>query len=322
MKNSLLAISLTAVLSLIGLWIHNSSTEGDSAKISNKLPVQHEPASKLKISPMERRFSKIESLISDLENFEKTELSPEERIQIARDLNNAYFDSRSELLQKKISEALTNSLYVEKDQLVARAITFSHSRLPFDSNTLPNLKYAYAHKYISFDDYYGELAHLYAGAPEGIRSDVVKEISESHNRYAVDIIAGGIVSEAHIDLSKDDILALQRFLTINEPIFNGSAGEIGYFDSIIYFNWLLANSRLQKAAGGIGVDNFLGDKLLDPATDPRATIAFLISGYAKDMDDSQRAAVQWNAIQARAREMVHLNQNSLGMQAIAKDMAK
>ncbi|WP_159917468.1 hypothetical protein [Pantoea sp. 18069] len=328
MKNPFFLL-LFALLWAIALWVYVASdpneaplAEGHLASKDSNSAARRDGAVARLQEPLGQRTEKIESLIRQLEHSTQDEIGAEERIRIARELNEAYFDSRSADIQKKISDALTLSLLHEKDLQVARAIALSHSRLYFDENTLPNLRGAYERKVLSFDDYYGELAHLYPETPPDVRREIVNEISRSHNRYAVDIVAGGIAYEDDIQLSAQEVADFQGFLNTNQPIFGGAADAFGYFDAIMYSQWLIAVSRLQHQSGGVSVEHFMGRKLLDPATDPRASVAFLISGYAKNLDESQKAELQWNAVQARAQELILRYPNSAGLQEIGKEMAQ
>lgn len=261
-----------------------------------------------------------ESLISELRESRENNSDFERRIKLAEELNLAYLGSDSEFMRKRISDELSRALRNESDQRVARAIVFSHSRLGFDGNSLSNLKYAYEKKLIYFDDYYGELAHMYSWAPLNIRKDVVKEISESNNRYAVDIISGAMASAENVDLTKEEIADLHKFLTINEPIFGGSSDDFGFFEAILYSNWLRASSRLEKELHGVSVEESMGNKLLDPKTDPRAAVAFLVSLHAKGLSEAQKRDLQWHAIHARAQELIRRYPHAAGLQELGRQM--
>lgn len=261
-----------------------------------------------------------ESLINDLRESRENNSDFERRIKLAEELNLAYLGSDSDFLRRRISEELSRALREESDKRVARAIVFSHSRLGFDGNSLPNLKYAYDKNSIYFDDYYGELAHLYSRAPLNIRKEVVKQISESNNRYAVDIISGEMAFAENIDLTNEEIVDLHQFLSINEPVFGGSSDDLGFFDAILYSNWLRASSRLEKELLGVGVEQSMGNKLLDPKTDPRAAVAFLVSLHAKGLSEAQKRDLQWHAIHARARELIRRYPHAAGLQELGGQM--
>jgi len=293
----------------------------DFHQSENKSEIGSEMISKNKASgAAERRTAKIEFLIRTLENLNSKNSDAEERIQIAQELSKAYFDTGLEGFQMKISKALSHALRQEDSLDVVRFLALSHSRLYFDENTMPNIKYAYDLKAISFDEYHGELAHIYPGAPVENRSNIIREISLSNNRYAVDIISDSVVSENDIRLSSKEISDLYLLLETNEPIFSGSPDAFGYFDAILYSNWLVATSRLKNKKYGISIEQILRDKLLDPGTDPRASVAFLISPYARSMSGSQRSALRWDAIELRAREFMRQNPDSSGLQQIGQEM--
>lgn len=261
------------------------------------------------------------STVSSLLQAFSSALNSEDKVRFARELNQAYFATSSREERKNISSTLSRHLKNENGLEVARALALSHSRLYFDENTLSNLKFAYERKILSFDDYFGELAHVFPGAPVDIREEIVAEIANSHNRYAIDIVSNTLSGEDKIALSNRERDDLQRFLKTNEPIFNGAADSFGYFDAIRYENWLVASSRLSSDSNVADApEKFLAEKLLNPATDPRALVAFAVSSYATTLTHEQRAAIQWESIRARAQDFVQRNPNSTGLQYIGQQL--
>lgn len=269
---------------------------------------------------LSRAAERVDLLIARLES-RAGDVGVDERIKAAEDLNKEYFYTLSDDLRRNISNALSRSLRLEKDEKVARAITFSHSRLGFDENTLSNLRFSYDRKFIYFDDYYGELAHLYDEAPPEERRNVIGEISRGNSRYAVDIVAAKIAFAEDVQLADEEITDLRNFLNNNRPIFDGADDSFGLFDAILYNQWLVAVSRLQSKTEGGSVEQWLGRRLLDPSTDPRASVAFLIGPYAKGLAHSKKAELQWDAVRARATELLLRYPQAPGLQELGKDMA-
>lgn len=264
--------------------------------------------------------ARVEFLIAQLDS-RSGNLEVAERIQAAEELNKQYFYTQSDDIRRSISDAFSRSLRLEKDEQVARAITFAHSRLNFDKNTLPNLKFSYERKFIYFDDYYGELAHLYDEAPPEDRRNIISEISNGNSRYAVDIVAAKISFTEEVQLSDQEVSDFRNFLNKNRPIFGGADDSFGLFEAILYNQWLVAVSRLQSKSEGGSVEQWLGRRLIDPSTDPRASVAFLIGPYAKSLDHSKKAELQWNAVRARANELLLRYPQAPGLQELGKDMA-
>ena len=326
-----LVFTFIASLSVLGLGYvacdHLTEPEAKKWTPSNSASSQYFDANHLPqgVHPLattddaERRIaSKVESLIRDLKTPSQNDADVESKIQTAQDLNKAYFASNSRELQKKISNTLSRALREEKNPEIASAIAFSHSRLFFDENTLPNLKNAYDRDILDFDGYYGELAHIYPGAPDEIREIIIHEISKSHNRYAAQIIANRLASEIDPALSSNEIADLQRFLAGNEPGFDGAADAIGYFDVFFYSDWLIASARLKNKADESSAEQFIANKLLLPTVDPRKTVTFLVSGYAENLTDAQKKEVQWEAIRARALEFMRQNPDASSLQQIGE----
>lgn len=322
-KFPLVAVVLLS-LSVTGLWLYLPSRPKPDEKIIEafkEMAVVHRRDAGAPRESAIQGHASVDRILFDMESPGKKILTAEQRIQRARDLNAAYFESASEYLHQRISDALTHALHEEDDPEVARAIAFSHSRLPYDENFWPNLRTAYGRKVLSFDDYYGELAHGYDQAPQQVRKQMVKEISLGHSRYALDIIASQLSATENIAYSQPEIADLKQFFGSNEPIFGGSEDAFGYFDAITYVNWLLAYAHLQKAAGGIGMEQYLGDKLLDPDTDPRAAVAFFATGHAATLNPSQRSEMQWAAVQGRARALVARYPEAPVWQQVGKELA-
>ena len=245
----------------------------------------------------------------------------EDRIRRARDLNDAYFRAQSADLRKKVSDALSMFLKSESNPEVARALALGHSRLNFDDNTLPNLKDAYDRKILSFDDYYGELAHIFPGAPLEVREGIVNQLATSHNRYALDIIASTINGAGNLSLSAAENAALRKFLKTNEPIFSGAADSFGQFEVIRYEQWLLASGKLALSTGAMSTEAFVAEKLLDPTTDPRALVALATSPYANSLTPAQRNSVQWDVIQSKAQDFIRQYPGNASLQQAGQQIA-
>lgn len=245
----------------------------------------------------------------------------EDRIKRARDLNDAYFRAQSGDLRKNISETLSIFLKSESTPEVARALALSHSRLYFNEQTLPNLKDSYDRGVLSFDDYYGELAHIFPGAPADVREGIVNEIATSHNRYAVDIVASTLNGAENLSLSDGEKTDLQKFLKTNEPIFSGAADSFGQFEAIRYEQWLLASAKLAQSTGTTSTEAYVAEKLLDPKTDPRALVALATSPYANSLTSAQRNTVQWEVIESKAQDFIRKNPDNASLQHSGQQIA-
>ncbi|MNW19955.1 hypothetical protein D3C71_2201450 [compost metagenome] len=51
-------------------------------------------------------------------------------------------------------------------------------------------------------------------------------------------------------------------------------------------------------------------------------MAFLVSGHTYHLDEAQKTQMQWDAVQARAREFVRQHPGAASLQDISKEMAK
>lgn len=240
----------------------------------------------------------------------------DDQIAALKEFSSLYYSSSLGGVREEISEKLSEALKNERDKELARAIALSHSRLYFDKNTVSNLKYAYNSNILSFDDYYGELAHVFPGAPVDVRKELVSEISKSNNRYAADIVANGLTSDSYKDLSHSERSDLLFFLKGNEPIFTGAADSFGYFEAIRYENWLVGVASLGNENQGDSPFLYISEKLLNPTTDPRALVAFAISPYAESLTESQKVIVRWDEIVSRASDFIRKNPNAAGLQQI------
>lgn len=325
MRKYLFIVCVLLFLSVIGAGVYLASAPKTDDRVQGALQglaAEHQRSATQPKESAANLLFRVERILHDFEVGRGSKFTDEQYMQMARDLNTAYYASRSEQLHKRISDALTRALNDEQDRTVARAIAFSHSRLPYDENFWPNLRVAYKRKVLTYDDYYGELAHGYTDAPEEVRKEMIKEIAAGHSRYAVDIIASQLSFAEKIPYSRQEITQLEQFFATNEPIFGGAEDAFGYFDAITYVNWLLAYARLQHAAGGVGIEQYWGQKLLDPNTDPRAAVSFLATGHAGNLSASQKAQMQWDAVQTRAQELVRKYRDAPVWQQVSKDMVK
>lgn len=321
--------AVVVLLALLGVAIIFIFVDGRNEKLFATSVIDPKEAESRQYGPgalaespasLSRAAARVDLLIARLDN-RYANLGADERIQAAEELGKEYFYTLSDDLRRNISDALSHSLRLEKDAQVARAITFSHSRLAYDKNTLSNLKFSYDQKFIHFEDYYGELAHLYDEAPPEDRRNVIGEISKGNSRYAVDVVAAKIAFVEEVQLSDQEVSDLRSFLNKNRPIFAGAEDSFGLFEAILYNQWLVAVSRLQSTSEGGSVEKWMGRRLLDPSTDPRASVAFLIGPYAKILDDSKKAELQWDAVRARATELLLRYPQAPGLQELGKDMA-
>ncbi|MBB6559027.1 hypothetical protein HNP48_001691 [Acidovorax soli] len=281
----------------------DSSGPGDISSKLDALLSKKIPASYGMIDQISQRF--------------KGSTDAEEKLRLARFYNSAYFNTEDKQLREKISTTLTELIRSETDPKVGRSLALSHSRLLFDGNTLENLSTSYKKKFLSFDDYYGELAHAFPGAPPEIRTSMIKELAEGHNRYASDIVADYMSGGNSGDLTAAEIGALKGFLKTNEPIFSGAPASFSMFEAIRVEKWLGAMAEFEKN-GPAAKPNYQAvfDKIQMADTDPRFAIAFLISGRGRELATDKTYTAEILKARSKAYDFIDKNSSSQSLQSV------
>lgn len=266
---------------------------------------------------LSKKIPASDSMIDQISQRFKGSKDPEEKLRLARFYNSAYFNTEDQQLKEKVSATLTELIRAEADAKVGRELALSHSRLLFDSNTVENLSIAYKKKFLSFDDYYGELAHAFPGAPPDTRASMIKELAEGHNRHASDIVADYVGGGNAGALPAVELGALKSFLKANEPVFTGAPTAFSMFEAIRVEKWLGAMSEFEKKGPTARPnDQVIFDKLQMVDTDPRFAIAFLISGRGRELAMEKTYAAEISKIRSRAYEFIEKNPSSQSLQSV------
>lgn len=266
---------------------------------------------------LSKKIPASDSMINQISQRFKDSKDPEEKLRLARFYNSAYFNTEDQQLREKISATLTELIRAETDAKIGRELALSHSRLLFDSSTLENLSTSYKKKFLSFDDYYGELAHAFPGAPPDTRASMIKELAEGHNRYASDIVADYISGGNAVALTAAELSALKSFLKANEPLFTGAPAAFSMFEAIRVEKWLGAMSEFEKKGPSARPnDQVIFDKLQMADTDPRFAIAFLISGRGRELAMEKTYSAEISKARSKAYEFIEKNPSSQSLQSV------
>lgn len=246
----------------------------------------------------------------------------EEKIRLARLYNSAYFHTEDNLVRQDISRKLTALLRSEDNTSVGRALAFSHSRLIFDNQTKENLSTAFAKKFLTEDDYYGELAHVFQGAPDSSRSEIISEISKSRNRYASEITADLLINSPNPGLPKADRLLLIQYLNEFPPGFGATPTSFGMTDAIRYEQWLRAIANLESQDKSVSPELLIFQKLSARETDPRAAIAFLLSPEAEKLVTMSSHDKYMSELKHKALEFINQNPSATALQQIGAQISR
>ncbi len=293
---------------------HDKKQESLSSLIDSSGP--GDLSSKLDIL-LSKKIPASDSMIDQISQRFKDSKDPEERLRLARLYNSAYFNTEDQQLREKISATLTELIRAETDAKTGRELALSHSRLLFDNNTLENLSASYKKKFLSFDDYYGELAHAFPGAPPDTRAWMIKELAQGHNRYASDIVADYMSGGNAGALTAAELGALKSFLKANEPLFTGAPAAFSMFEAIRVEKWLGAMSEFEKKGPAARPnDQVIFDKLQMADTDPRFAIAFLISGRGRELAMDKAYAAEISKARSKAYEFIEKNPSSQSLQSV------
>lgn len=253
-------------------------------------------------------------IVGEIKAYFQNTKSNKEKIRYARMFNSAYFNTTDPTLRAEISRTLSELLAAESDPSVGRELALSHSRLIFDQNTLENLSSAYKRKLIGFDDYYGELAHVFPASPPEVRSGIIDQLSASHNRYAADIVANFAAKGEGAMLTNSESISLKKYLSDNEPIFSGNASSFGMFEAIRVDQWLRAVGTLEQSTGSKSRGQYISEKLTDPKADPRFAVAYLISPAAREYSRNEISSRDLQTIQSKALQFIAEHPSSTPLQ--------
>jgi len=159
-----------------------------------------------------------------------------------------------------------------------RQEVFNYSRSGNYSNTREVLRLSLQNKFISEDEYFGELAHML-----GIKSletvEVFNEIMSSKSRYGKEVAYSTMAANSGISdgMSGSEVNAVTAKLRENVPEFGGSIGDVGLSDVYRYSNWLRSIESVYNNSNDFG--DFLNDHILGGLKDPREIFAVIDAGY-------------------------------------------
>ncbi len=266
-------------------------------------------------------FKSTQQMVDEIHSRYAISHNPAEKIKLAHLFNTAYFGTDDLILKQRISKILGRLLQEENDPEAGRALALSHSRLTYNEDTQNNLQFAYKKKFLLYNDYFGELAHILSGAPVREREEIGKEIAQSGSRYAVQIISNDFANLDLKGLSSSELKTFFDYLLSNEPIFSGAPGSFGLMDAIQYDNWLRSLAHISKQTSGRDVGGSIFDKVLDGRTDPRASVAALLSPATEEILRKTNSARAF-AVQRRALEYIEKNPSSASLQDVGKYISK
>jgi hypothetical protein len=167
------------------------------------------------------------------------------------------------------------------DKGVARAATFSFTRLGFLPGFEDLLRNALKASVISVDEYFGEVAHVVALAPANDQGRLAHELRQSRNMYASEIVAMGVNSAYFPSTWTNETRGeIGLLFESTEPTFPEAKGLYDLAVAVQYSNWLNALAVVRSSVLNKEGAEFIFSKLNDPSTDPRKVIAFLSSEYA------------------------------------------
>jgi len=235
-------------------------------------------------------------------------------LRLARLYNAAYFGTEDKILRQRISKTISELLRTETDPVVGRALALSHSRLVFDEYTKENLSFAFKSRFLSTDDYYGELAHTMLGAPVSAKSEIIQEIVGSKNRYAAEIIADLVVQSEKLEVSQQEASMLRKYLNEAEPGFGITSTSFGMIDAIRYEQWLRAATYFESQETASPANILMFNKLISVNTDPRAVVAVLLSSHASNLLNEPAYRTQLIELKQKAEVFIAANPSAYSLQ--------
>ena len=249
-----------------------------------------------------------------------SKITSDEKLMATRLLAKQYARNDSTGMNHLIVQDL-KALSASQDLPLARAATLAFSRLGYLPDYQDVLLSAKDRGVIEEDTYFGELAHIFAFAPEADQERLAKTLRVSRNFYASQIVAMIVnnrpVAQNIAPRSRPELLA---YLEDLEPSFSMSAGQFDFVEAIQYSAWLRAVATL-KAPGANNPDaEVIMAKLADANIDPRKVMAFLISEFAPELLKSIGQKNRFDAMLMRIEQYARQHPQNTDMKEVVEQV--
>lgn len=209
-------------------------------------------------------------------------VTSEEKVGLARILGKLYTKENATGMNVAIANDL-RGLTQSGQTDVARAATFTFSRLGYFPDSAEVLASAKNRGLIDDEAFFGELAHIAPSAPGNDQVNLLSKIRAGKSRYGADVLAYQIQETGSMKkFSSEAKVQLLYTLAENEPGFPVMAiGEYDLSDGIRYSTWLHAVATLERDTKHITYQDVVMARLGNEKIDPRKIMAFLSSTEGK-----------------------------------------
>jgi hypothetical protein len=194
------------------------------------------------------------------------------------------------LLQVPTNSAATNDriratlrmLAQSAQREVATAAILRYSRLPYAADTESLLDSNYIKSYLSKDDLYGELAHIFPFAPADRQIQLLERLDNGKSDYAMDILASNLKEKSmRARLSGAVRNKLIGVLERHQPAFSAAIGEFSLKEAITYSDWLHAFACIKSETSGESYESVILANVASPTANPKRAISFFASPEGK-----------------------------------------
>ncbi|MES2048250.1 MAG: hypothetical protein V4447_07610 [Pseudomonadota bacterium] len=246
----------------------------------------------------------------------KSNVSKEERVALVRILGEFYTHDDADGLNSRVLSDL-RQIAQSNDAEVARAATFSFSRLGYFSDSESILLAAKTAKYIDDQEYYGELAHILPVAPATSQKAIADKIRLGENAYSSEILSSILQDKGALKAISPDALGVIKSVVMeHEPNFPQAPGQFGLLDAVRYSDWLKSIAILNGGTDGRDFNNVLIQHLNDSTIDPRKIISFLVSTDGSQFISAMGGAEAFKKMQERIDTYAKQNQANSTIQEV------
>ena len=180
--------------------------------------------------------------------------------------------------QADIRGHLTGLATNTDDAALGKVAALTYSSIGYFPDSLAVLARARSRSFITDNDYFGDVAHLFPDAPAVEQTKLLQVLRDGNNSYSREIFANYLKSKDVLKaLTPEATLSAIGFLGKEEPAFSAPANAVGGGDLLRYEEWLSATVALNAQATREPERIVMARMLKVDGADPRKLIATLLS---------------------------------------------
>lgn len=215
--------------------------------------------------------------------------SASEKSSLIRLLGQIRNSSEDQTTKKIAFQEIVNVLNSSKDAFLVAQAAMSYADSGYNLEISKSLEKAFSSGALSADEFYAALVKTMPTAPEKAQEEIAEKILTSNNDRSIDILSLFFTENNNLSFADPGFQKLvYKILKANEPNFPKEASAMGIFDAIRFDNWLKVYSQANEAVTGKPRNSFIEEKLLDPNTDSRKLVSYIVLFQNSDSKTSTK----------------------------------